>query len=407
MKKTRVAVFNTQPPQLYFGGVERRILEIAKKLSKDHDISIYCGTKKGFKATSHINGAAIVPCRSTDIFFPLDNWAFNRTISGMVDSIEADVYEAHAVSGYAFLRELRSRKIRKPFVQTIHGVLADEYLQSSKGEVPTFRTKLSNLLMWQLSKLESEAAKNATILVTVSQYSAHKIIQLYDVDETKIRIVPNGVDTEKFKPAFDTAEIRQKIGFAQGKKYVLFVGRLVPRKGLNYLVEAAEHVLEENKETVFVVVGEGPLKNNLISAVKKYRLSSNFVFLSIVSDSLLQDLYSCVNLFVLPSIQEGQGMALLEAQAAALPIVAFDVSGVREAVRDKETGLLVKEIDSNSLSEAILKLLSDKSLRRKMGQHGREFVQKNFTWDVCAEKMLQVYNEASNMCELGKATGQP
>jgi len=394
MKRTHVAVFNTQPPHLYFGGVERRILEIAKKLSKDHDISIYCGTKKGFKATSHINGAAIVPCKSTNIFFPLDNWVFNRTISGMVDSIEADVYEAHAVSGYAFLRKLKTRKIRKPFVQTIHGVLADEYLQSSKGEVPTFRTKLSNLLMWQLSKLENEAAKNATLVVTVSQYSARKIVELYGADENKIRIIPNGVDTEKFKPALDIVEVRQRIGFTQGKQYVLFVGRLVPRKGLNYLIEAAEHVLEENKKTVFVFVGEGPLKNYLASAVKKDRLLSNFVFLGVVSDSLLQDLYSCVDLFVLPSIQEGQGMALLEAQAAALPVVAFNVSGVREAVRDKETGLLVKEVDSNALAEATLRLLSDKSLSRKMGQHGREFVQENFTWDGCAEKMLQTYDEA-------------
>jgi glycosyltransferase involved in cell wall biosynthesis len=394
MKKSRLAVFNTQPPHLYFGGVERRILEIAKRLSKDQDVSIYCGTKRGCKATSYISGAAIVPCKSTDIFFPLDNWAFNRTISGMVDSIDADVYEAHAVSGYAFLRKWKAEGIRKPFVQTIHGVLADEYLQSSKGEVPTFRTKLSNLLMWQLSKLESEAAKNATIVVTVSQYSARKSIQLYGVDEAKIRIVPNGVDTEKFKPAFGNAEIRQKIGFAKGKQHVLFVGRLVPRKGLNHLVEAAKHVLEENKETVFVVVGEGSLKSNLVSTVKKDRLSPNFVFLSGVSDPLLQDLYSCVDLFVLPSIQEGQGMALLEAQAAAIPVVAFNISGVREAVRDKQTGLLVKEVDTNALAEAILKLLSDKSLSRKMGQHGREFVSKNFTWDVCAEKMLQVYNEA-------------
>ena len=395
MKKSRLAIFNTQPPHLYFGGVERRILEIAKRLSKDHDISIYCGTKKGFKVASHINGAAIVPCKSTDIAFPLDNWSFNRAISGMIGSIDADAYEAHAVSGYAFLRKLKEREIRKPFVQTIHGVLADEYLQSSEGEVPTFRTKLSNMLLWQLSKLESEAAKNATVVVTVSQYSAGKIIQLYGVDESKIRIVPNGVDTEKFKPTLDTTEIKQKIGFTQGKQYVLFVGRLVPRKGLNYLAEAAKHILKENKETVFVIVGEGPVKNNLVSTIRKDRISSSFVFLSGLSDSLLQEIYSCVDLFVLPSIQEGQGMALLEAQSAALPVVAFNVSGVREAVSDKETGLLVKEVDSNALAEAIWKLLSDKHLSKKMGEHGREFVQKNFTWDVCAEKMRQIYNEAT------------
>jgi glycosyltransferase involved in cell wall biosynthesis len=248
--------------------------------------------------------------------------------------------------------------------------------------------------MWQLSKLESEAAKNATLVVTVSQYSARKITQLYGVNEAKIRIVPNGVDTEKFKPASDSAEIGQKIGLAKDKHYVLFVGRLVPRKGLGYLVDAANQILNENKEIVFVVVGEGPLRNHLVSAVKRSGHSSSFLFLSVVSDLLLQDLYSCVDLFVLPSIQEGQGMALLEAQAAALPVVAFNVSGVREAVKDRETGLLVKEVDSNALAEAIVKLLSDNSLSKKMGEHGREFVQENFSWDVCAEKMLQIFNEA-------------
>jgi len=394
MKRTRVAVFNSQPPHLYFGGVERRILEIAKRLSDGCDTSIYCGTKKGFKATSHVDGATIVPCKSTDTFFPLDNWTFNRTISGMVDSIDAAIYEAHAVSGYAFLRKLRARKIKKPFVQTVHGVLADEYLQSFKGEVPTFRTKLSNLLMWQLSKLENEAANNATIVTTVSQYSASKIIQHYGVDKAKIRIAPNGVDTEKFKPTFDSAEVRRKIGFAEDRQHVLFVGRLVPRKGLNYLLDAAKHVIQKSKETMFVVVGEGPLKKNLITAVGKNGLSSNFVFLESVSDQLLQSLYSCVDLFVLPSIQEGQGMALLEAQAAALPVVAFNVSGIREAVKDKETGLLVKEVNSNALAEATLELLSNRSLSKKMGQRGREFVQEYFTWNICAEKMLQIYNEA-------------
>jgi glycosyltransferase involved in cell wall biosynthesis len=313
----------------------------------------------------------------------------------MIDSIEADVYEAHTVSGYAFLRKLKEKGIRKPFIQTVHGVLADEYMQSSKGRLPTFRTKLSNLLMWQLSKFESEAAKNATLVVTVSQYSARKMVELYHVDEAKIRIIPNGVDAERFKPAFDKEKIREKIGLNKNKRYVLFVGRLVPRKGLYHLVETARQVLKENKETVFVVVGEGPLRNHLVSAVKREGQSENFVFLSEVSDLLLQDLYSCVDLFILPSAQEGQGMALLEAQAAAIPVVAFNVSGVREAVRDKQTGLLVKEADSTALADAVLRLQSDKSVSQKMGQQGREFVQKNFSWDVCAEKMLHVYNEAT------------
>jgi phosphatidylinositol alpha-1,6-mannosyltransferase len=108
---------------------------------------------------------------------------------------------------------------------------------------------------------------------------------------------------------------------------------------------------------------------------------------------VLPALYNCADVFALPSIQEGQGIALLEAQATAKPVVAFDVGGVSEAMVDKETGLLVKP-DSRKLADAILKLLSSWSLREKMGVKGREFVSNNFSWDICAQKMLQVYREA-------------
>ena len=169
MRKLSLAVFNTQPPHLYFGGVERRIIETAKRLQNEVDTRVYCGTKAGFKKTAIVNGITFVPCFSTDALFPLDNWLLNKTLSRMVDAIKADVYEAHTVSGYGFLKALRKRNLKKPFIQTIHGVLADEYAQSFQGAPPAFRAKLANLIMWQLSKIEEEAAKNATLIVTVSK----------------------------------------------------------------------------------------------------------------------------------------------------------------------------------------------------------------------------------------------
>jgi glycosyltransferase involved in cell wall biosynthesis len=392
MKKLSLAVFNTQPPHLYFGGVERRIVETTKKFHNEVGTTVYSGTKAGFRNPASVNGVTFVPCFSTDALFPVDNWFFNRTLSGAVDAIKADVYEAHTVSGYGFLRALKKRNIKKPFVQTIHGVLADEYVQSLKGGSPTFRAKLANLVMWQLSKLEGDAAKNATLIVTVSKYSSEKTVQLYDADKAKIRIVPNGVDLQRFKPSESCEKVKRQIGI-DSKLCVLFVGRLIPRKGLPFLIKAAKHITKEFKETIFVIVGDGPLKNNLRAYLQEINLSDNFIFLGDVSENILPALYNCADVFALPSIQEGQGIALLEAQATAKPVVAFDVGGVSEAMVDKETGLLVKP-DSRKLADAILKLLSSWSLREKMGVKGREFVSNNFSWDICAQKMLQVYREA-------------
>ena len=392
-RKLKVAVFNTQPPHLYFGGVERRIVEVAKRLLNQIDTTVYSGTKKGFKTAAVVDGVKVVPCYSTDRIYPLDNWVFNRSISGMVDAIEADVYEAHTVSGYKFLKALRKRRTGKPFIQTVHGVLADEHIQASKSVSPSLRMKMSNVFMRRLAKTEKEAAKTANLIVTVSQYSAQKLTQLYDVDEAKIRVVPNGVDTQRFKPVEDCEEVKDVVG-GNSEQVVLFVGNLIPRKGLHFLVEAAKQVVKESRETKFVVVGEGPLKNHLTEYSKEQGVGDSFVFLGGVPEEMLHRLYNCADVFASPSVQEGQGITLLEAQATAKPVVAFNVTAIKEVVKNKETGLLVQP-DSRELADALLKLLCDKPLREKMGRSGREFVTKTFSWDICAQKMGNVYSEAT------------
>ena len=393
MEKFRLAVFNTQPPHLYFGGVERRIIETTKRLQNQADITVYSGTKAGFKEPITLNGVSFVPCFSTDKIFPLDNWFFNRSLSKKASAIDADVYEAHNVSGYGFPKTLKKQGIKKPFVHTIHGVLADEYEQALKSGYQTFRGKIANYFMHRLSRLEEETAKNSTLIVTISKYSLEKIKNYYDVDEAKVRIVPNGVDPEKFKPIENVEAAKRQFGLGTAP-CVLFVGSLIPRKGLPFLAEAAKKIVKEYRETKFVIVGDGPLRNQLTSYLEKANLSGNFMFLGNVKENVLSALYNCADVFALPSIQEGQGIVLLEAQASAKPVVAFDVGGVNEAVRNTETGLLVRRGSSDELANALLKLLGDKALRKSMGVNGRRFVTENFTWDICAQRMLKVYHEA-------------
>ena len=391
MTKLQLAVFNTQPP-LYLGGVERRILEISKRQQSQVYTTVYSGTKAGLHKPTNLGGLWVVPCFSTNAAFPLDNWTFNQTLARNADSFKADVYEAHTASAYGLVGSYRKRGVKAAFVQTIHGVLADEYAQAYLRGGLSLRGKLANLFMWQLAKKEEESAKKATLIVTITKYSEAKIKQYYDVDPKKIRIVPNGVDVKRFTPNGDCEKIRQRIGVG-GRQVVLFVGSLIPRKGVGYLIEAAKRIVKEKRETLFLIVGGGPLRNRLEAEVVTSNLRKNFTFICGVSEADLPAVYRCADVFVLPSIQEGQGIVLLEAQSSGKPVVAFNVTGVREAVRNGETGFLVKP-NSNELAEAILRLLSDVSLRERLGAQGRDFVQKEFSWDVSAQKMLAVYREA-------------
>jgi glycosyltransferase involved in cell wall biosynthesis len=392
MGKFRLAVFNTQPPHLFRGGVERRINETTRRLTAQAEITVYGGTKAGFKTPKLINGVNFVPLNSTDKVYPLDNWTFNRTIAKT--QIEADVYEAHNDNGYGLLKAFKRQGTKKPFVHTIHGVLADEYEQAKLNGYASFRGKVANRFMERLARLEGETTKEADVIVTISRYSLEKMQKHYNVDSSKVRIVPNGVDTEKYQPVENQAQLKLEFGFGEAP-VVLFVGSLIPRKGVPFLVEAAKQIIKTQADTRFVLVGDGPLKTQLTSDLAPAKLSGNFVFKNGLSDETLAKMYGCADVFVLPSIQEGQGIVLLEASASGKPVVAFDIGGVNETVVNGETGLLAGRRNVGELAEAMLKLLGDTILRQKMGSAGRKFVVENFTWDICAQKMLKVYLEAS------------
>jgi glycosyltransferase involved in cell wall biosynthesis len=367
-------------------------METSRRLQTEVDITVYSGTKAGFKEPAAIDGVNFVPSYSTDRIFPLDNWFFNRSLTKKAGTIDTDVYEAHAVSGYGFPKTLQKLGINKPFIHTIHGVLADEYEKAKNNGYPTVRGRIANYFMHRLAKLEEETAENATLIVTISNYSLEKIQKLYGVDRSKVRIVPNGVDLERFKP-MEAGAVRRQFGLGN-EPCVLFVGSLIPRKGLPFLVEAAKKIVKQNAETKFLIVGDGPLKNQLVDSLESVNLLGNFKFLGNLKNEMLPSVYNSADVFVLPSIQEGQGIVLLEAQASGKPVVAFDVGGVNEATRNGETSLLVKKGSTSELADALLKLLGDASLRERMGINGRRFVTENFTWDICAQKMLKVYREA-------------
>ena len=395
MSKINLAVFNTQPPHLYYGGVERRIIETTKRLTQQINTTVYSGTKSGFKKPTSINKVNFVPVFSTDKLYPIDNWFFNNTISGSAKNFNADIYEAHTVSGYKLLKTFKKQKKKEPFIQTIHGVLADEYIKATQRGIPTIQTKLANIVMWKLSKLEKQAAEKANIIITISKYTQNKIIQLYEIEKEKIRIVPNGVDIQKFKPLKNQSTIKRQIGI-NNRQCVLFVGRLIPRKGLSFLVQAAKHIIKEKEQTAFVIVGDGPQKNQLIAYLEKNRIRKNFIFLGDIKDEILPLIYNCAEVFVFPSVQEGQGIALLEAQAVSKPVITFNTGGVRETILNQETGLLV-EPNSKELANAIIKLLKNEEMRNKMGKKGREFVSKNFSWEKSAKKLLETYKEVNLM----------
>jgi len=196
----------------------------------------------------------------------------------------------------------------------------------------------------------------------------------------KVVVAPSFIDPSKYHPGVDGRPVRSRF---PGRKIVLFVGRLVPYKGVDVLLEAASKV-----DAVFLIVGEGPMEAALRG--KSHGLS-NVAFEGRVGDDLLSSYYGGCDVLALPSVtrQEAFGLVLVEAMACGRPVVSSGFSGMPYVVGD--AGLLVEPGDSKALSEALNRILSDPGLASELGGRGVCRVRELFTRDVVCEKIFSVY----------------
>lgn len=184
---------------------------------------------------------------------------------------------------------------------------------------------------------------------------------------SRLVVIANPV--EEAPPARGRVDVRGEIGAGAGNVLVLSVGRLDRQKGCLYLVEAAAELLRRDKRFFFAIAGEGGQRAELEAAIESAGISGSFRLLGWRGDTA--DLYHAADIFVLPSLWEGMPNALLEAAASGLPVVATEVEGSSEIVRDGQTGLLVPPADAPALAAALERLASDGNLARSLAEAGR------------------------------------
>jgi glycosyltransferase involved in cell wall biosynthesis len=215
------------------------------------------------------------------------------------------------------------------------------------------------------------------------------ILSRWKVPAHKLKSIPNGVDMEPFRePA---RSLRKEFG-AGSERLVGFVGRLVPGKGGALLLSAAHDVLAVFPNAKFVFAGDGPARAEWEALAVRLGIASKVVFAGRRED--MPAVYASLDIVVLPSFTEAMPMCLLEAMAAARPVVATAVGAIPKVIVPGVTGLLCEPGDANALSAAILRLLRDPDLGRAMGRHGRDRVARNFAAEVVGRSYIGLYQEA-------------
>jgi glycosyltransferase involved in cell wall biosynthesis len=294
------------------------------------------------------------------------DWRAVRQIEDYVQEDSIDLIHTHGYKAdlYGFLAAWRSHK---PVVATCHNWVG------------------GTAALGIYNHLDRLALKKFDALAAVSDEVGERLRET-GVPAKKIRTIANGIDVQ----AFERSQPLPAISVIGGK-VVGMVARLDLQKGFEYLLRAIRELCNIFYGLTVVIVGEGPDRKAIEDMVKEYGLQSNVVLAGQQSD--MPGVYAAMDIFVLPSLNEGLPMTILEAMAASRPVVATRVGAIPSVIQDGENGLLVDPRDTDGLRNAIASLLSDPNLCRRMGERAHDWVSANYTSDAMALKYREMYNE--------------
>ncbi|MBM1154261.1 glycosyltransferase family 4 protein [archaeon] len=241
--------------------------------------------------------------------------------------------------------------------------------------------------------IEWWGAFESRYVITTSNQMRKEVCSVFQLPEQKVRIIPNGIDVSRVLRGCDPQKALQRVGVPLSASVVLFVGRLVHQKGVEYLVRAFPKILRENPDAWLVIVGDGPLRSRLEDLSKELQISHSVRFTGFIPDELLAGLLHAAAVLVVPSVYEPFGIVALEGMAAGTPVVVSKVGGLAEIVEHEQSGLWVYPEDSESIAWGVCRVLSDPDLRTRLIRGGLKRVQE-FTWEAVADQTYKVYQEA-------------
>ncbi len=289
-----------------------------------------------------------------------------------------DVLHAHMASSPALLAAFAGKVFRKPTLLKFAGSRATGDVATSSA---TWYGRLKLLLLRAF----------IGYFVCPSNEIRRELVRA-GFPESKITVIPNGVDTTQFRPASpeEKNKLRQALGLPLNGTIILYSGRLEQGKGVEILVSAWQ-ALQPAQKAHLIIVGDGSLRSGLEQQARA--TSTPVIFFGWQEN--VEDFLRASDIFVLPSFGEGMPNSLLEAMACGLLCIATDIGGITELLRDKENGLLVPPRDTAALTAALRILLTDSAHSRTMGENARACMEKDLSLSIIASRYATLYQQLS------------
>jgi len=369
------------------GGAESYAYNIAKRLiERGHSVTVLCSGQEKRKKEEMIDGIRIVRLKpdfmistapiKIGLLFDMINFVRN----GDFDLIDINFHLPY----YPDIAALVSKICKIPSVLTYHNdIVKGGSLMNSIAQIYNYSVNHVTL-------------RSVNLIITPSPfcYNESKFLKPFT---NKLVWIPPGVDIEKYSVG-KSFKIHEAYDIPDSSKIVLFVGvmsKAHTHKGVDQLIKSFKIVLEEVEGAYLVLVGRGDMMSEYKKMCEEFNISDNVIFTGFVDETELIEYYKSSDVVVLPSttVQEGFGMVLIEGNACGKPVVGTRVGGIQYVIEDGKTGLLVPPKNSEALAGAIIKILIDEDLAKKMGENGRRLVEEKYTWERVADMTEKVYKE--------------
>ncbi|AQS60601.1 glycosyl transferase family 1 [Desulforamulus ferrireducens] len=384
----RVIVFSWEYPPVSVGGLASHVYDLTRAMAQQGDeIHLITRGDAGTPEYENVHGVHVYrvnPFRvsSTDFVtwvMQLNLAMLERAITLMQDLPEVDLVHAHDWL-VTYVAKVLKHSYKLPLIATIH---ATEWGRHNG---------LHNDMQRHISDIEWWLTYESWRVICCSYYMQGQLKHIFQLPEDKMRVIPNGVDPEKLRPDPQSKVSREQYAAPQ-EKIVYYMGRLVPEKGVQVLIEAIPKVLHYHPATKFIIAGTGPFENELKQRAAQLGIANRIYFVGYVNDQTRNSLYHFADVAVFPSLYEPFGIVALEAMAAKTPVVVSDNGGLGEIVEHGVNGMKAYTGNANSLADNILHFLMDPVSAKKIRERAYQDVVNKYDWSGIAKQTRQVYKE--------------
>ncbi|MFB6347208.1 MAG: glycosyltransferase [bacterium] len=386
-----VMLTNTYTP--FVGGVPRSVKTFTEAYrKKGHEVIVVApefedvpGDEEGvvrLPAIKNVSDAGF------SVRLPIPGYLSNR-----IEEFEPDLAHAHHpfLLGDTALRLARQENI--PLVFTNH-TLYEQYTHYLPVDNSTVRQYVRNLVKGYANLCDEVFAPSQSVARMLKDRGV----------ETPIDVVPTGIDVDEFGGG-DGRRFRNRTGIDEDVFLVGHLGRLAEEKNIPFLIRAVAGFLRDHEDTEFLLVGEGPIEDQLTETVRDQGLEDRVHFAGELRNQDLYDAYASMDLFAFGSKTETQGMVLVEAMSSGTPVVALDASGTRDVVVNGETGRLIRDEDEETFADAIEWYYDLSASKKEIIQDNTRKRAEGFDKDVMAERALEIYSDL--VADFQKKTRDP